>query len=160
MATNPDTIWAALRDRLEQRATSFRKVVRYSRNDWALESMPVLEIREDGDETAETMPDGSTLPPRWTHRGELAAIIHTAKDDMLSVPPMTQLHNLVHEIRTALERQTNDPQGSGEYRSDAGNHWTNLGGLVESMTVGPVKKGVGSGAGTGMATIAIEFTVF
>jgi hypothetical protein len=150
MAANVEAIWAALHERLSSRTEDrFVTVSRSLAIRGAVDQYPILEIVEGSEEPTQ---DGD-LSPLWTLTGVLA-IRCRVKDDN---PLWTQLNDLVRSVREALERLPTDRE-TGEYHGQH-QHWTNLDGLVHSLSLGRVEKAVGD-TGEGWARIDLEMQVF
>jgi hypothetical protein len=157
MATNSETIWVALFDRLAAQTTTFRGYAR-RKTQWVPEQQPALELH-DGDE--EPVDEHNGLPPGWKLTGQIAIFARTGTEDT-DTSPTTPLNDAVHEVREALEwSATADADVSGAAYPGRGHlqHWTNLGGRIRSLSVGRVDKGEGAGAGQAMATMEISIEV-
>ena len=152
MATNMETIWTALAERLAA-VEGVKEVTRRPKLQYATEELPVLVLWDsEGDETPTT--DSDAPAPFWKLTGEIGILARTVETDSA---PTTQLNDLIYAVRTALERQPSDPLGSGAfYGSGHVKHYTNLGGLVRTLAITKVDKGMGAATGQAVASLLIE----
>lgn len=153
MATNFETIWEALRARLEAETSSFKSVVRFERL-WAPEELPAIEVWDNGDETPES-PEG--LPPLWRASGSLFVIGQPIESLDSQEAAFSNLNALIHEVKGALERKATDLGAFGAFRPGHVSYWTSLGIEGVSLSVGRITKGsTGQKTGLAIAEIAIE----
>lgn len=148
MASDFEAIWEALHERLATGTTGFTTITRNAREQWGIEQYPVLEILEK-DETPALDEDG--LPPLYTLTGVIGVSVRVVGEES----PWTKLNTLIRAVRVALERQPGDTD-PGPYQGNR--HWTNLGGLVHTLTVGRVEKIAGDQSGEAWARIEFEMT--
>lgn len=155
MALDSEAIWAALFDRLSEKCPSFKRVSRQRKAQWGVEEYPVLLVLDDNsDETPST--DADAPQPFWTLTGELGILARPVEG---STPPTVELNRLVKEVREGLERAATDPLGTGAfYGRGHVQHYTNLGGLVRSLSVTKVEKGAGELGGQPFARFTLELT--
>ena len=148
MALDSEAIWSALLTRLEAGAAGF---LRYSRRrrDWGLEEHPVLMLLDDsGDELL--ISDRADPAPRWRLTGEIVILARNTDTESVTGSFPSDLNTLKRAVMTALERAVNDPVGNGL------SHYTDLSGLLASLTVTRIEKGLGDKTGQAVVRISLE----
>jgi hypothetical protein len=153
VATNLETIWAAVAQRLADETTSFGNHVSRRERQWGMDQLPAIELYDNGDE--DDIGDEEDPRPLWQATGEILILAHTPAS---AESPTTQLNNLIYEVRTALERKPTDSVGSGPRASSPVGFWSNLGIQGLSISIGRTVKG-SAGEKTGIAMAKMEITV-
>lgn len=156
-----EAIWAALFARLRERTDGFTTFSR-RRMDPGLDLYPALLLLDDaGDETPS---DEDGLPPLWTLDGEIVVLTRTppgpgAGGHGVEAAPTAQLNALVRSVRSALERDAHDAD-AGPYLGAHGEFYTNLGGLVHSLSLGRVEKGANEKTGAPLARMLVRVQAY
>jgi hypothetical protein len=148
MALDSEAIWGALLTRLEAGAAGF---LRYSRRrrEWGIEEHPVLMLLDDsGDELL--ISDRGDPSPRWRLTGEIIILARNTDAESLTGSFPSELNILKRSVMTALERAVNDPVGNGI------SHYTDLSGLLSSLSVTRIEKGIGDKTGQALVKISLE----
>jgi hypothetical protein len=148
MAVDAEAIWTALETRLREETGSFKTISRRRVAQLGVEQIPALFIFDDeGEEIPST--DAHAPGPAWKLTGDLAIFARTPDTDSA---PTAKLNDLIKEVREALETQTTEvPFGRGYAQ-----HYTNLGGAIDAMSIVKVEKGAGELSGTSVARLSVE----
>jgi hypothetical protein len=148
MALDSNAIWAALKSRMEDNVSGFTKFSR-QRREWGIEQHPVLMVLDDqGEETRLGEPDDPA--PAWRLTGELILSIQNKAPESDGDEFPALVNELKTSVLTALERKVSDPIGNGL------SFYTDLGGLVRSLSVSKVEKGTGERVGNAIVRISLE----
>lgn len=151
MAIDTNAIVEALLSRIRDNVPEIGSYAR-KRKEWGFEELPALEIYERG-ETAIDSDDFN--PPAWRVSAEVVII---AKADDTSNAPFAPVNDLVKKVREALETKDTDRDIDGCAFPGVGHtqHYTTLGGLLRSLTIVDVEKGLGDKSGEPTAKLSIE----
>lgn len=156
-APDIEAVWAALYERLKDRVPEIKTFSR-RRFEPGLEQYPVLYLLDDDSESIEDGPE-----PRYTATGLIAIADRVPGKIGASDSSMTgNLNALIRSVRDALERQPDeiDETGAAYFGQGHAQHYTNLGGLVESLSLGNVEKGAMEKTEAPFAQMPVTFTLF
>lgn len=157
-APDIEAVWAALFERLKDRVEGVKTFSR-RRFEPGLEQYPVLYLLDD--EGSETTDEGPQ--PKYTVTGLIAIADRVPGNVGASETSTTaNLNVLIRSVRDALERKPADADAAGAafFGQGHADYWTDLGGLVESLSLGSVEKGAMEATFAPFAQMPITFTLF
>lgn len=155
MALDSEAIWSALHSRLQSSlaslASDVASVERRRKAQYTDAQLPAVVLSDD-EGTEDLASDPDAPDPVWRLSGVIDVYARAKETD---TSPTTQLNDLVTAVRAALEF---DPALDAVQFGRVVEHYTTLGGLVRTLAITRVEKGMGAltGKPTAQLTITME----